>query len=59
MNDDKEHSEYPDRQRIDVNDPNELRNCAESMGVTPVELKAAVKQVGPRAHKVRDFLKLA
>lgn len=58
MSDDKENREYPDRQPIDVDDPNELRNCAESLGVTPEELKAAVKQVGPVAHKVREYLHL-
>jgi hypothetical protein len=57
MSDDKANPGNPDRQRIDINDPNELRSWSKSMGVTPEELKSAVKQVGPVATKVREYLK--
>jgi hypothetical protein len=57
MSDDKANRGNPDRQRIDVNDPNELRNWSESIGVTPEELKAAVQQVGPVVERVRDHLR--
>ena len=56
MSDDKTNRGNPDRQRIDLNDPNELRTWAKSMGVTPEELKSAVKEVGPVADKVREYL---
>jgi hypothetical protein len=57
MSDDKANRGNPDRQRIDVNDPNELRDWSESIGVTPDELKSAVRQVGPVAEKVREYLR--
>jgi hypothetical protein len=57
MSDDKANRGNPDRQRIDVNDPNELHTWAKSIGVTPDELKSAVKQVGPVADRVREYFK--
>lgn len=57
MSDDKANRGNPDRQRIDINDQNELRSWAKSIGVTPEELKSAVKQVGPAADKVREYFK--
>jgi hypothetical protein len=57
MRDDKANRISPDKQRIDVNDPNELRNWATSLGATPDEIKAAVAKVGSLAYKVREHLK--
>ena len=55
MSDDKTNRGNPDRQRIDVDDADELRYWAKSIGVTPEALKSAVLQVGPGADKVRTY----
>ena len=57
MSDDKSNRGTQDRQRIDVNDPDEVRNWCKSMGVTPEQLKAAVAKVGPMADKVSEELR--
>jgi len=38
MSDDKSKSGSPDRDRIDINDPDEVRNWTKSLGVTKEEL---------------------
>lgn len=56
MSDDRTNRGGPDRDRIDINDPDELRNWTKSLGVTPDQLRDAVKAVGTQAAKVREFL---
>jgi len=57
MSDDTSKSGGQDRQRINVNQDYELRDWSKSLGVTPERLKEAVKAVGDRADKVREYLK--
>lgn len=57
MADDKANRGSPDRDRIDVNDPDELRNWSKSLNTTPDKLKEAVQAVGPTASKVREHLR--
>lgn len=57
MSDDKTKSGGQDRQRINVNQDYELRDWAKSLGVTPEQVKEAVKAVGDQADKVREHLK--
>jgi hypothetical protein len=54
MADDKSKRGGPDRDRIDVNDPDELRNWSKSLNKTPEEIKDAVRVVGNSATKVRE-----
>jgi len=56
MPDDLSNRGRPDRDRINVNEEHELRNWAQSLGVTPERLKEAVQAVGDRADSVRQFL---
>ena len=46
----------PDRDHININEDHELRNWAQSLGVTPERVKEAVRAVGDRADKVREHL---
>jgi len=46
----------PDRDRININEEHELRNWAQSLGVTLERVKEAVEAVGDRADKVREHL---
>jgi hypothetical protein len=46
-----------DRKRIDVNQDHELRDWSRKFGVSPDELKAAVRAVGNEAAKVEAHLK--
>ena len=57
MADDKANRGSPDRDRIDINDPDEVRNWTKSLGVTKDELQQAVQAVGDRADKVREHLR--
>jgi len=57
MSDDKTKRGTPDRDRIDMNDPDEVRNWTQSLGVTREELQRAVSAAGPQADKVREFLR--
>ncbi|MBA3590863.1 DUF3606 domain-containing protein [Methylibium sp.] len=57
MADDKGKSGGQDRTRIDVNQDYELRDWSKKFGVTPDELKAAVKVVGTNADAVERHLK--
>jgi hypothetical protein len=56
MSDDKSNRGNPDRQRIDISDPDEVRNWTQSLGVTESKLEEAVKAVGPQESKVREYL---
>ena len=56
MSDNKSNRGAPDRDRIDVNDPDEVRNWTKSLGVSKEQLEEAVRAVGPVAAKVREHL---
>jgi hypothetical protein len=56
MSDDKSNRGSPDRDRIDMNDPDEVRNWTQSLGVTREELERAVQAAGPVASRVREHL---
>ena len=57
MSDDKAKRGSPDRNRIDLNDPDEVQNWSKSFGVSPEQLKAAVKSAGTTvASKVREHI---
>ena len=57
MSDDKAKRGTPDRDRIDINDPDEVRNWTKSLGVSKEELQRAVQAAGDRAEKVREYLR--
>ena len=57
MSDNKGNRGSPDRDRIDINDPDEVRNWTKSLGVSKEELQRAVQAAGDRAEKVREFLR--
>lgn len=57
MSDSKQKLGSPDRDRINVNEDYELRDWSKKFGVTPDELKAAVKAVGVQAKDVEAHLK--
>jgi hypothetical protein len=57
MSDDKANRGSPDRDRIDMNDPDEVRNWMESLGVSREELQRAVQAAGDRAERVREYLR--
>ncbi|MGE5170294.1 MAG: DUF3606 domain-containing protein [Rudaea sp.] len=46
-----------DRQRINVNQEHEVRYWSQKLGVTPEELRTAVKDVGPMAAAVEQRLR--
>jgi ElaB/YqjD/DUF883 family membrane-anchored ribosome-binding protein len=56
MADDTSKTGGQDRDRINVNQDYELRNWAKSMNTTPERVKEAVKAVGDRADKVREYI---
>lgn len=56
MSDNKGNRGSPDRDRIDLGDPDEVRNWMKSLGVTKEELERAVKAAGTQADKVRQHL---
>jgi len=57
MSDNKSNRGSPDRDRIDINDPDEVRNWTKSLGVSKEELEAAVRAAGTQADKVREHLR--
>jgi len=57
MADDKRKPGGQDRTRINVNEDYELRDWSKKFGVTPEQLKAAVKTAGPLAKDVEEHLK--
>ena len=56
MSDDKANRGSPDRDRIDMSDPDEVRNWTKSLGVSKEQLEEAVRAVGSTASKVREHL---
>jgi len=56
MSDDRTKRGAPDRRMIDINDPDEVRNWSESLGVSKDQLEQAVHAVGTTAAKVREYL---
>jgi hypothetical protein len=56
MSDDKGNRGSPDRDRIDMNDEDEVRNWTQSLGIDKSRLQQAVQAVGPQASKVREWL---
>ena len=56
MSDNKQDRGSPDRDRIDLNDPDEVRNWTKSLGVSKEELERAVRAAGDRADAVRAHL---
>lgn len=57
MADDTSKTGGQDRQRINVNEPYELRDWAAKFGVTTDQLRQAVAEVGDRAAQVEQHLK--
>lgn len=57
MSDDKSKSGGQDRERINTSEDYEVRDWSKKFGVTPDELKAAVKAVGNEAAAVEAHLK--
>ncbi|PZP90784.1 MAG: DUF3606 domain-containing protein [Variovorax paradoxus] len=56
MSDDKSNSGQADRARINVHEDYELRDWSKRLGVTPDELREAVKVAGTSADAVRKHL---
>jgi hypothetical protein len=46
-----------DRQRINVNQEHEVRYWSQKLGVTPEQLREAVKDVGPMADAVEQHMR--
>ena len=57
MPDDRTNRGGSDRERINVNQPYELRDWAKKFNATPEQIKEAVQAVGDRADKVEMHLK--
>jgi len=57
MSDDKTNRGPQDRSRISVGQEHEVRYWTEALGVTKVELGAAVAAVGNSAEKVKEYLR--
>ena len=57
MSDDKTKSGGQDRTRININEDYEVRDWSEKFGVTPEQLKQAVRSVGTQASAVEAHLK--
>lgn len=55
MSDDRKQTAH-DRNFINVNEPYELRDWSNSLGVTEDQLREAVAAVGTSADKVREYL---
>ncbi|HVO03825.1 MAG TPA: DUF3606 domain-containing protein [Candidatus Cybelea sp.] len=56
MADDKAPAGAPDRARINIDEEYELRQWSARLGVTPWEVRAAVRKVGPVARDVARAL---
>ncbi|MGN6264770.1 MAG: DUF3606 domain-containing protein [Ginsengibacter sp.] len=57
MSDNKKNIGKPDRDRISISEEYELRDWSKKFGVSPEELKKAVKEVGSNAENVKEYLK--
>jgi len=58
MSDDKKNIGKPDRDRINTSEDYEVQDWSKKFGVSPEELKKAVKQVGSNAKDVEAHLKV-
>lgn len=58
MSDEKNNSAIQDRQKIDLEDPDEVRGWALSMDVSEGQLIEAVRVAGIQASKVREYLNM-
>ncbi|WP_311274562.1 DUF3606 domain-containing protein [Methylobacterium sp. WCS2018Hpa-22] len=56
MTDDLTKRGLPDQQRINLNEPWEVRDWCTKFGVTEAQLRAAVKAVGVMARDVAKYL---
>ncbi|MEN4903115.1 DUF3606 domain-containing protein [Luteimonas sp. TWI1416] len=56
MSDDKRKTGAADRDRINVDEDDELRYWTQALDVTPEQLREAVAAVGPMAADVRRHL---
>jgi Protein of unknown function (DUF3606) len=56
MSDDLKKRQPEDPKQINVNEPWELKYWSQKLGVTPQQLKAAVKESGPTAAAVKKKL---
>jgi hypothetical protein len=56
MSDNKNTVGNPDRQRISLTQDYEVQDWSKKFGVTPEELRNAVKSVGNNAKDVENFL---
>ena len=56
MSDNKNTIGNPDRQRISLSEEYEVQDWSKKFGVTPEELRNAVKSVGSNAKDVEKFL---
>jgi hypothetical protein len=56
MADDLKNTGKQDDIRINVNQSWELRDWCQKLGVTPEQLQAAVKAVGPLLKNVKEYL---
>lgn len=56
MPDDKTKRQPQDGQRINIHEPYEVTDWSKRLGVTPEQLKQAVKDVGPMADDVKKKL---
>ena len=57
MSDNKNTVGNPDRQRINLSQDYEVQDWSKKFGVTPEELRKAVKSAGNNAKDVEQFLK--
>jgi hypothetical protein len=57
MSDDKRKTGPADRSRINLSEDYEVRYWSETLGVSNLELQAAVEKVGPMVEDVRQFLR--
>ena len=56
MPDDKTKTGHPDRDRINIHEPYELRDWSKKFGVSEEKLKQTVQQVGTSADAVKKAL---
>lgn len=57
MPDDRKSTGGQDRERISLSEDYEVRDWSEKFGVTPSQLREAVKAVGDRADAVQEYLR--
>lgn len=56
MPDNKQDIGKPDRDRVNIHEPYEVRDWSSKLGVTPEQLKEAEKAVGPMVKDIRKHL---